>query len=41
MPLMRKVVEKMKARKRRAVWMRVDLRKQRAVMGRNMVMLYP
>jgi hypothetical protein len=40
-PLMRKAVEKMNAAKSRAVWMRLDLMKQSAVIGRNMVKLYP
>jgi hypothetical protein len=41
MPLIRKAVEKMNARKSKAVWIIVDLMKQKAVMGRNMVRLYP
>jgi hypothetical protein len=41
MPLIRKAVEKMNARKSKAVWIIVDLMKQKAVMGRNIVRLYP
>lgn len=41
MPLIRKAVEKMNARNSRAVWIIVDLMKQKAVIGRNIVKLYP
>jgi hypothetical protein len=40
-PLIRKAVEKMKAAKRRAVCTKYDLMKQRAVIGKNAVKLYP
>ncbi len=41
MPLIRKAVEKMNARNSRAVWIIVDFMKQKAVIGRNIVKLYP
>jgi hypothetical protein len=38
---MRKAVEKMKAANSKAVCIRYDLMKQSAVIGRNIVKLYP